>query len=139
VEFYTHAIYLQPTNAATYINRAQAKLKLGQWQPALVDCNKAVALNQASFQAYYKRSQARQALGDYKVGSGRPLGPGGKRGDTGMAHVTGGVGHGTQEADGTAQYIMMLHVGVLQLSLACVRAMGGGGVDAWQRGNAATA
>lgn len=68
---YTAAIALQPDNATMYTNRAQANLKLCHWKPALADCDKAVALERDSYKAYFRRSRARQELGDLKVGGRR--------------------------------------------------------------------
>lgn len=46
VECYTVCIALDPTQLAAYTNRAQAYLRLQQWDDAITDCNSALAILQ---------------------------------------------------------------------------------------------
>lgn len=51
VECYTLCIALQPTQLAAFSNRAEAYLRLQQWDDAITDCNSAMHLMQQQEEA----------------------------------------------------------------------------------------
>lgn len=60
-----HSIIADPKNPALYTNRAMARLKLGNWESVVADCNESLKLKPDSMKAFYHLSQAQLALGDY--------------------------------------------------------------------------
>ena len=73
------AINLDPTVADAYDSGGFARLKLGQWDPALTDFDKALELNPKLATALYGRGYAklkkRDPTGDADVADARSLNP----------------------------------------------------------------
>ena len=65
IEAYSHAITLNPNNAATYTNRGVAYTNKGEFDKAIVDYTKAIKLNPDFTQAYYNRGVAYYEEGEY--------------------------------------------------------------------------
>ncbi len=65
IEAYSHAITLNPNNAATYTNRGVAYTNKGEFDKAIVDYTKAIKLNPDFIQAYYNRGVAYYEEGEY--------------------------------------------------------------------------
>ena len=63
VDAYTKAIELDPTSAAAYNNRGNAKNDLDQYQAALVDLDRAIELDPTYAAAYSNRGIAKRNLG----------------------------------------------------------------------------
>ncbi|XP_054777787.1 outer envelope protein 64, mitochondrial isoform X1 [Prosopis cineraria] len=66
VNYYTEAIKLNGMNATYYSNRAAAYLKLGCFQEAEEDCNKATLHDKKNVKAYLRRGTARESQLRYK-------------------------------------------------------------------------
>ncbi len=66
VRCYERSIKLDPSEAATYSNRALAYLRLGSCQNAVNDADAAVELNPGYLKAYHRRAEARLGLEQYQ-------------------------------------------------------------------------
>ncbi|KAK4254244.1 hypothetical protein QN277_009650 [Acacia crassicarpa] len=66
VNYYTEAIKLSEMNATYHSNRAAAYLKLGCFQEAEEDCNKAILYDKKNVKAYLRRGTARESQLRYK-------------------------------------------------------------------------
>ncbi|KAK9473673.1 uncharacterized protein V1510DRAFT_413569 [Dipodascopsis tothii] len=63
VQEYTKAIIRDSSNPAYFTNRALCRLRLGQHEQVLSDCDKAIELSAESMKAHYYKSQALLELG----------------------------------------------------------------------------
>lgn len=63
---YTKAINLDPNNAVYYSNRAFAHIRLENFGSAIADATKSLELDPTYIKAYYRRGDARFALGQLK-------------------------------------------------------------------------
>ncbi|GAX82605.1 hypothetical protein CEUSTIGMA_g10031.t1 [Chlamydomonas eustigma] len=61
LECYSRSIDLEPT-CLSYANRAMSKLKLGDWEAAVKDCDDALRLDPCYTKAYHRRGTARKQL-----------------------------------------------------------------------------
>ena len=70
-----------PDNATAYSNRGNAKVRLGQHEDAIADCDQAIHLDSNDANAYGNRGNAKAQLGRHEDAIGRlrpgdPSGPG---------------------------------------------------------------
>jgi len=65
VRFYERSLKLDPSEAATYSNRALAYLKLNDHKNALNDANIAISMAPEYIKAYHRRAEAYLGLADY--------------------------------------------------------------------------
>uniref|UniRef100_A0A8C5Q280 Sperm associated antigen 1 n=1 Tax=Leptobrachium leishanense TaxID=445787 RepID=A0A8C5Q280_9ANUR len=66
VSYYTRSISILPTVAA-YNNRAQAEIKLKNWQNALNDCERVLALEAGNVKALIRRATVHKNLRNYQA------------------------------------------------------------------------
>eukprot|EP00775_Hariotina_reticulata_P001727 gene1727-2070_t len=69
---YAKALAHAPDASSVYLNRALVHLKLENWRAAHEDASVAIALSPVgphAYKAFHRRSTAKQALGDFKVGA----------------------------------------------------------------------
>ncbi|XP_072042078.1 sperm-associated antigen 1-like isoform X2 [Amphiura filiformis] len=66
VRCYSSCIDTDPTQVASYTNRALCYLKLNQFHKAETDCSIALALEENNIKALYRRAQASKGLKEYK-------------------------------------------------------------------------
>jgi tetratricopeptide (TPR) repeat protein len=64
LQYYDHALDLQPRNAQIYLRRSLIQRQLGKTAAALEDLTRAIELGSRSFEAYYQRGNLRLELGD---------------------------------------------------------------------------
>ena len=67
VAYLKHVVDKNPNNAVPYNNRGVAYLDLNQFQQALKDFNKAIAINKAYAMAYNNRGSTHYAMENYQV------------------------------------------------------------------------
>uniref|UniRef100_A0A2P2LFI6 Chaperone binding protein n=1 Tax=Rhizophora mucronata TaxID=61149 RepID=A0A2P2LFI6_RHIMU len=65
VDLYTQAIGLDPNNAALFADRAQAKIKLNNFNEAVADANRAIELDSNMAKAYLRKGIACIKLEEY--------------------------------------------------------------------------
>ena len=63
IQYFNQVIKIKPYLAEPYLDRAIAKIQLGDYQSADQDCSKAIEINPFLPQAYYARGFARRKLG----------------------------------------------------------------------------
>lgn len=68
VRYYERSIKLDPSEAATYSNRALAYLKLNDHKNAFSDAETAIGLMPGYLKAYHRRAEAALGLGEYERG-----------------------------------------------------------------------
>ncbi|KAK7489869.1 hypothetical protein BaRGS_00018891 [Batillaria attramentaria] len=66
VELYSEALTGDSSSEDILVNRAQAYLKLNQYQDAIADCDKALVQNSKNVKAYLRKGTALFNLGDYR-------------------------------------------------------------------------
>jgi tetratricopeptide (TPR) repeat protein len=66
IQYFNQVIKIKPYLPEPYVNRAIAKIQLGDFQSADEDCSKAIEINPFVPQAYYARGFIRRKLGLYK-------------------------------------------------------------------------
>ncbi|UKZ66245.1 uncharacterized protein TrAtP1_007419 [Trichoderma atroviride] len=62
---YSKAIIVDPKNPALYTNRAMARLKLGDWESVITDCQTCLGLAPQNMKAHYYLAQAQLSIGDF--------------------------------------------------------------------------
>ncbi|XP_077432424.1 sperm-associated antigen 1 [Vanacampus margaritifer] len=66
VAYYSRSIDMMPTVAA-YNNRAQAEIKLKQWQRAMNDCNSVLEVEPCNVKALLRRAAVHNELGNFQM------------------------------------------------------------------------
>ena len=60
IKYYSESLKLNPNEASTYANRAQAHIKLKDYTAAKNDANKSLEIDPDYLKAYYRRGMANQ-------------------------------------------------------------------------------
>jgi len=66
ISSYGRSIELNPTESATYANRAMAFLKQATYRQCIEDCDKAIELKPGYLKAHHRRGKAYAALNKYE-------------------------------------------------------------------------
>ena len=66
MDYLDKAIALQPDFAEAYVNRANAKMRLGRHEEAVADCDRAIALQPNLVEAYLNRGSANGRMGGHE-------------------------------------------------------------------------
>lgn len=64
-KYYTQAIYLDPSKAGLYVNRASTNIKFENYTDAILDANKAIESDPSLVKAYLHKGMAYSFMEEY--------------------------------------------------------------------------